>query len=157
MCESYVLKSFMFLQVQKHLVFAHEKVRDLHLCSIECDQDGLTSYFCFSVPYALCIGKIMIKKVTTCLQLLTYCNFFQHQTHTQIYISISISICISISISIYIYIYIYIYITFTFILASAIKFEVTRSSLKMFGVSTPLQTMHPSPVQIYRGVEIFEK
>ena len=61
--------------------------------------------------------------------------FLASNTHTNIHIYI------------YIYIYIYIHTIFTFILVSAIKFEVTRSSLKMFGVSTPLQTMHPSPVK----------
>ena len=31
MCESYVLQSFMFLQVQQRLVAVHEKVRYLQL------------------------------------------------------------------------------------------------------------------------------
>ena len=42
--------------------------------------------FCFSVPYALCIKKIMIKKNFFKSYLPTYTNFFEHVTPNTYYI-----------------------------------------------------------------------
>ena len=83
----------------------------------------------------LFVEKKMIKLVTTYLLLSIYSkSFLAPNTHSHIYIHTHI---------------------YTYISASAIR--SLGHSAKMFGILTPLQTMHPFPVLNYQGAEIFEK
>ena len=85
MCESYVLQSFMFLQVQQRLVVVHEKVRYLQLHFHLMWSRWSMVFILLQCSISLLYRKSNNKNVTTYLLLPAYCNFFAPNTRPQIH------------------------------------------------------------------------